>query len=146
MAWFNVKLKDSPEMEKIKNAIGKPEQFRCKVIHASLNKNRIYVLLLFPDGRTAVSYIESSTFLDNFEWLGDDAEESYADVTVEAKEVKRKPSYLFTDDVSIMPNFSPCPHIGRVFYKLKVEEILKKPEYKVEIKIDCLHLKKDCMK
>ena len=61
----------------------KEEQFDCQVLHASLNGNKIDVLLLFPNGKTILSSVEYNGFSDTLTWTTDEKENATAKVTVQ---------------------------------------------------------------
>ena len=107
---------------------------KCKVKYANIEKNRINVLLEFPNGKTSVSTIESTGFFDNLTWLDETAKESYANVSIQMYER----TFIYTPEYEI---YNLARVDGNIRKKAKK---LEKPEYKIEIKILTLYLKSNC--
>ena len=122
----------------------KEKQIRCKVKFVTIGKDKIIVMLLFPNGKTGISHIETQGFVENLTWIDKTAEESYADVSVQMLE-KINENKIYYEPNTRTPNGSSC--VGIVYHK---KECLKKivnkdKEYKINIKINNLYLKENAL-
>lgn len=122
----------------------KEKQIRCKVKFVTIGKNKIIVMLLFPNGKTGISHIETQGFVENLTWIDKTAEESYADVSVQMLEKNMKIDTYFEPNPT-KPD-GTTTH-GVVYLKKEcIQKIYNEnKEYKINIKINNLYLKENAL-
>ena len=110
------------------------EQFNCEVLQSKLNGNKINVLLLFPNGKTAISSVEYNGLTDIVTVITDKNKKPTAKATVQL--IHTSGYYKLDIDREIRTYDKYGEHIN-------YPEIWVKPTHHFKITIDELYLKRE---